>query len=98
MHREFAKDGLVVVSLDVQQSELKSQDRVLAFLTRQEATFPNYILNDTEENREALLAKYAIESSPAVALFDRAGKQVRLPDDVSDEELERTVKELLAAK
>jgi hypothetical protein len=98
MHREFAKDGLVVISLDRSEAELSAQDRVLAFLTRQGATFPNYILKDTEENREALLAKYAIEISPAVALFDRAGKHVRVPDDVSDEELERTVKELLAAK
>jgi hypothetical protein len=98
MHDKFAKDGLVVVSLDRSEAELEARDRVLAFLTRQGATFPNYILKDTEENRESLLAKYAIENSPAFALFDRTGKHVRLPDDVSDEELERTVKELLAAK
>jgi thioredoxin-related protein len=98
MHREFAKDGLVAVSLDVNQAELKFQDRVLAFLTRQEATFPNYILKDTDENTDALLAKYNLEATPAIVLLDRAGQRVRLPDDVSDEELERTVKELLAAK
>jgi thioredoxin-related protein len=98
MHREFAKDGLVAVSLDVNQAELKFKDRVLAFLTRQEATFPNYILKDTDENTDALLTKYNLEATPAIVLFDRAGQRVRLPDDVSDEELERTVKELLAAK
>ena len=98
MHQQFAKDGLVAVSLDVNQSELKFQDRVLAFLTRQEATFPNYILKDTDENAGAMLAKYNLEITPAVALFDRTGQQVRLPDDAGDEELERTVKELLAKK
>lgn len=98
MHQEFAKDGLVVVSLDRSEAELEAQDRVLAFLTRQGVAFPNYILKDTEENREALFTKYGIESSPAVALFDRTGKHVRVPDDASDEELERIVKEQLAAK
>jgi hypothetical protein len=98
MHRELAKDGLVAVSLNVMESELKSQDRVLDFLKRQGAAFPNYILKDTEENRDAFLTKYKLEFTPAVILFDRTGARVRLPDDVGDEELEKTVKELLAAK
>jgi hypothetical protein len=98
MHRALEKDGLVCVSLDRNEEELKSQDRVLGFLTRQGATFPNYILKDSESNRDALLTKYGLENSPAYALFDRSGKHVRLPEDVSDEELEQKLKELLAAK
>jgi hypothetical protein len=98
MHNEFAKDGLVAVSLNVMESELKSQDRVLEFLKRQGAAFPNFILKDSEENRDEFLTRYKLEFTPAIILFDRAGQRVRLPEDASDEELERTVKELLAAK
>jgi hypothetical protein len=98
MHNEFAKDGLVAVSLNVMESELKSQDKVLAFLKRQGAAFPNFILKDTEENRDAFLTKFNLEATPAILLFDRAGQRVRLADDTSDAELERTVKELLGAK
>jgi len=98
MHRELAKDGLVCVSLDVNSAELKSKDKVLAFLTRQGAAFPNYILNDSDENFAAFLTKYSLEATPAVLLFDRTGKRVRVSEEASDKELERTVKELLAAK
>ena len=98
MHNTFAKDGLVCVSLDVNTDELESMDRVLAFLKRQGATFPNFILRDTEANLESFTTKYALEFTPAVLLFDRDGKRVRVPEDANNEELERIVKETLGVK
>jgi hypothetical protein len=98
MHRDLSKDGLVCVSLDVNPSELKSQDRVLAFLTKQNAAFPNYILKDTDENTEAFLTKYNLVATPAILLFDRAGQRVPVPEDAGDDEVLRIVKEQLGAK
>jgi hypothetical protein len=98
LHRKFAEKGLVCVSVDVFEDELKDQPRVVEFLKRQGADFPNFILKDTEANRDAWLAKYGIEHTPAVVLFDRSGKRVRVPEKFSPAEMEELVKDLLAAR
>jgi hypothetical protein len=98
MHREHAQDGLVCMSLDVSEDELTSQNKVLDFLKKQGAAFPNFILKDDEKARDEFLDKYNLNITPAVLLFDRSGKRVNVPDGASQEELERLVKDLLAAK
>ena len=43
-HKAMGKDGLVCMSLNVEPEELKKQDKVLEFLKKQEADFPNFIV------------------------------------------------------
>jgi thiol-disulfide isomerase/thioredoxin len=90
---KYGPDGLAVMSVDVLESETKSQPEVLAFLTEKRAAFPNYILSDPD----AFLAKYGIDSTPAVVLFDRAGKRVDLPRNPTAAQLEAAVRTTLAA-
>ena len=58
LHRKYAGDGLVVMSLNIEQSEWEQKDKVLNFLTKQEATFPNYIFKDRPQKVDDWLEKY----------------------------------------
>lgn len=98
MHRTHAPDGLVCMSLDRSEEELAIQGKVLDFLKKQGADFPNFILKDSDADRDEFLKKYDAENSPAVILFDRAGNRVPVPDGAKDEEVEKLVRDLLAAK
>jgi len=109
LHRDFAKDGLVVMSLDVIPEEWDEKDKVLKFLTGKEATFPNYIFADKPKAYEAWQAAHDAENTPAFVAFDRQGKWVRYTEpkpqgteeekDAAHAEAERAfVKKLLAEK
>ena len=58
MHKKYARDGLVCMSVSVDQADDK--ERVLDFLKEQKATFANYLL-DTQnpEERRSILARFA---------------------------------------
>lgn len=96
MHRKFAKDGLVCLSISVDESA--GQPRALAFLKRQEATFPNYWLDETGQFWQD---KWDIGGPPAVFVFDRNNQRAAKydgdhPDKPLDyDEVEKLVLELL---
>ena len=96
MHRKYAADGLVVMSLDIEPSEWgESKEKVLKFLTEKEATFPNYIFRDREEKVEHWKEKHAAEYTPAVVLFNRDGNRVPVPKFKDEQDEEAFIKKLL---
>ncbi|MBO0701121.1 MAG: hypothetical protein J2P46_22180, partial [Zavarzinella sp.] len=75
MHQELSKDGLVVISLSVDDADDKSA--ALKFLQEQKATFENFILEDKDRNEKAGDEKLLHSTPPIVHVFDRDGKKVK---------------------
>lgn len=97
LHRKYAGDGLVVMSLDVMPDEWQEKDKVLKFLAEKEATFPNYIFLDRRQKVDDWTDRHEAYATPALVVFDRNGKRVRVPPEVNTpEEEEEFVKKLLA--
>jgi hypothetical protein len=97
MHQELAKQGLVVISLSVDDADDKAT--ALRFLEQQKATFENYILEDKERNEKAGDEKLYHSAPPIVHVFDREGKKVKTLEGKKEAEgLDKLVKELLEKK
>jgi cytochrome oxidase Cu insertion factor (SCO1/SenC/PrrC family) len=97
MHQELAKDGLVVISLSVDDADEKAA--ALKFLQDQKATFQNFILEDKDRNEKAGDEKLYHSAPPIVHVFDREGKVVKTLEGKKEAEgLEKLVKELLQKK
>src|SRR5688572_7493753 len=71
MHEKYGKDGLVCVSLSV--DELSNKDKALRFLKKQKATFPNYLL---DEESTVWQEHFDAAAQPVQVVYDRAGKLV----------------------
>jgi hypothetical protein len=69
MHRKYEKDGVVCLSVSV--DEVEGQQKTLKFLADQGATFENYLLN--EEN-EVWQKQWDTAAPPLVLVYDREGK------------------------
>jgi hypothetical protein len=114
MHRKYARDGLVAITLNL--DPLKDLDTgkdvsaeakadALKFLQSKGATTVNLLL---DEPREFYQEKFDIVGVPTVYVFDRQGRWVRFKSDdnslKADEqthhypEVEALVKKLLAEK
>src|SRR4051794_37576258 len=99
MHKKYAKDGLVVITVSV--DELSNKDQALKFLRQKQATFQNFLLN---EEADLWQMKFMTTSPPAAVLYDREGKRVvRFDTDDADNRhtsanVEKAVKKLLQAK
>jgi hypothetical protein len=98
MHRTHAADGLVCMSLNAVDTEPADRERALTFLKEQGATFPNFILVDSEANEERYGEQYPTGAPPTVILFDRKGNRVKVLDSPEEHEVEAEVKRLLAEK
>jgi len=96
MHRKFAGQGVVFVSLSVDPPERRP--KVQAFLEKQNATFANYLL---DEEQEFWQERFGVKAPPAVLVFGKDGKLVRRFDTedprkpYSYEDVEKLVKDLL---
>lgn len=80
MRRKYAKDGLVTISVSVDpvtdddgKVDGAKVKEVLAFLQKEEATFPNLLLNESQEFWERKI-HLKEEGVPTVFVFDRQGK------------------------
>jgi hypothetical protein len=94
MHKELGKDGLVVVSLTI--DELEDRGKALEFLKEKGAEFENFILNDTEANKEKWDKKWSHSAPPIAWVFDREGKLSKIFEgDKQTDMVEGYVKELL---
>jgi hypothetical protein len=114
MHKKYAKDGLVAISVNI--DPLKDPDtgkdeadmvkaRALQFLQSKGASITNLLL---DEPREVWQGKFGFVGPPTLFVFDRQGRWVRFKsDDESlkvDEkthhypEVEALVQKLLAQK
>ena len=96
MHKDWAKDGLVVISLSVDDPDNKI--RALDFLKKNAATFQNFLLDDTEENKDKWEKKLAHTAPPILHVFDRSGKLVKSFEFEKAEEIDKFVQEVLKAK
>lgn len=97
LHKKHAEGGLVCVSVNVFPEELTRKDKVLDFLKKQGASFPNYILKD-DANNDQWQKDHGVEFTPWLLLFDKAGKAVAVPEKATPAEVEELVKKALATK
>jgi hypothetical protein len=102
MHKRYGKDGLVCLSVSVDDAQDASRkEAALGFLQKVGATFPNLLL---QEETDFWQAKFKINGPPAVFVFDRQGKRAG-KFDTSDpdkpftyKDVENLVQELLREK
>jgi hypothetical protein len=97
MHNKHAKDGLVAMSVALDDPEdAKLMKNVREFLKEQKATFQNFVLN---EPPEVWQDKLGIAGPPAVFVFGPDGARVqKFPEpgkDVNYKEIERLAVDLL---
>jgi thiol-disulfide isomerase/thioredoxin len=96
LHQRYAKDGLVCISVAVDAP--KRRDDALKFLTKTNATFANFLI---DEKPEVWQDKWKINGPPAVFVFGRDGKRAGKfdsndPDQhYTYEDIEKLVKDLL---
>ena len=98
LHQKYAGEGVTGMSLDIMVSEVAKKDRVQDFLTKQNAAFPNFILNDTEAAVDAWMERYKTIPTPALVIYNRNGEYVKTLTEATAEQIEAAVKEQLAAK
>jgi hypothetical protein len=72
MHHKYAKDGLVCLSVSVDDKDDK--DKTLAFLQKQKAVFANYLIDEPGEVWEKRLDAGA---PPTVLVYGRDGQRVK---------------------
>jgi thiol-disulfide isomerase/thioredoxin len=94
LHKKHQAEGLVVVSVNFDL--LEDQDKALAFLKKQGATFDNLISKYDGGGSDANDA-FGIGPLPHLRLYDRKGK-MRYKWEGKAEDLDAKVKELLKEK
>jgi len=84
MHKKYARQGLVVVTVALDDaSNEKVKASLLKFLRNVEATFTNLVLDEKED---VWTKRLGIEGYPAMFVFNRDGKyQKLLAPDIDDE-------------
>jgi hypothetical protein len=92
MHKKYARDGLVAVSVSVDPIEPGIEKRVLKFLQAQGATFTNLLLDEPPEVWQEKLHTIAV---PSIFVFNRQGKWTQFTGEINHEEIEKLVVELL---
>ncbi len=95
MHRKYAQDGLVAISVTLDDPDDKeAKGRALKFLQKQKATLMNYQLLD---DPNVWLEKLKISAPPCIYVFNRENQWVaKLEAEKADYvEVEKLVRELL---
>jgi hypothetical protein len=102
MHRKYAKDGLVAVSVALDDPADKAvHARALTFLKKQGANFTNVLLDETPELYQS---KLKIDGPPCIYIFSRDNSWVLKRDGagpegrIDYEVFEKRIVELLAEK
>ncbi len=96
LSKTHAKDGLVVITVSV--DELDKKANALAFLKKNDATFQNFLLDDTDENKEKWEKKLAHTSPPILHVFDRGGKLVKTFEFEEAKVVDKFIEETIKAK
>jgi len=97
LHKEFAKSGLVCMSLSVDPDD--DFAGALEFLQKNGATFPNFILLDTDENKDKLEKTFEHTSPPIIHVFDRKGKKIQTWEGkIEEDKIDTLIKKLLDEK
>ena len=97
-HRKYAKDGLTMISVSLDSlegtREGEVKDKVLGFLKKHGATFPNLILDEDSDLWEK---KLRFNNIPNMYVFSRQGKWTQFDAQTLDDEpqkVERLIVEL----
>ena len=98
LHRKFAAQGLVAVSLDVDLGDWGEKDKVLDFLKKQGAGFANFIFKDAPKTVSDWQDTHDANATPHYLVWDRAGKKVTLPYPQKPDAIEKILVDLLAEK
>jgi thiol-disulfide isomerase/thioredoxin len=96
LHQKYAKDGLVCISLSVDDADDK--ERTLKFLRAQKATMANYLVN---ESADVWQKKLDATVPPNAIVIGRDGKRVKrftTEEPFSYADVEKLVKPLLEKK
>ena len=91
LHAKYVDKGLQVMSLDVLPAELDYIGKVEDFLKEKCADFPNYILDDTDENISAWITKYNTLKTPATVLFDKDGNRIEIDPNADLKQVEAAI-------
>ncbi len=75
LHHKLKEKGVVFMSLSVDEADAEKD--ALAFLKDKKATFGNFLLVDTQKNKDAAEDKFATLSPPIVHVYGRDGKKVK---------------------
>jgi len=97
MHQDYAKDGLVVmsVSLDPIKEDPASKERAFKFLQAKGATFTNLLL---DEPVEVWSERLHFVAPPCQFVFNRQGKWTQFNGDIKHDVVEKHVVDLLREK
>lgn len=80
LHKKHAAKGLVCVSVDMDKLGGGKYERepVVAFLKRQGAAFPNFVMTDPDADGKALEAAFGedVRLLPYMVIYDRGGRRV----------------------
>src|ERR1700722_15740050 len=83
LHKKYAKDGLVCVSVSVDDAE-EGAPAALKFLQKQNATFTNYRIFESDDVWQP---RWRFKGPPAVFVFDRQGRRAgKFTNDDPDEQ------------
>jgi hypothetical protein len=103
MQRKYGPQGLVVMSVSVEEEaqDMAHQEKVLAFLKKQNATFPNYVLVD--EKPDNWIDKLGSGLRPIVFVFNKDGRWrsfngTDLGEDDGDAKLDALIQQWLKQK
>lgn len=101
MHKTYAKQGLVCISLNpIDGSDAKLKAAAKQFLEEQGAIFSNFLLMDNDPPK-ALAEKFPTDVTPTLIIFNRRGERVKVleeDEDLKPENVEKIIKDLLNEK
>jgi hypothetical protein len=95
MHKKYAKDGLVAISVSL--DGLDGKDNALKFLQSKGATFTNLLLNDKVDWDES----FHFLAPPCYFVFNRQGKWVQFKAEdreINYADMEKRVRDFLKEK
>ncbi|MEX0701687.1 MAG: thioredoxin domain-containing protein [Planctomycetales bacterium] len=95
-HEKYAGRGLKVVSLAIEDKPDETRDAALEFLTKQGATFANYIADAKYEDLEAASKAFDVGPFPTYRLFRKGGALIaNFELGEGHEEIEAAIKKAL---
>ena len=98
MYKEYAKDGLEVLTLNLDKPKEANRAEVLRILTEAKSTNVNLLLAPGE-SQDAWMDRLVTTGVPYVRVYDRSGKVVKVIEDASyPEELDKLIPQLLKQK
>jgi thiol-disulfide isomerase/thioredoxin len=102
LHKKYKDKGLACVSVSMDKEGPKGaydKEKVLKFLTEQEAGFANFIVADPDADAEKITKRFGLEGGiPFMAVFGKDGKKVWDSEQkkLKDEELVKLIEDELA--